>query len=218
MTHTHDVTNEQHRADCGECKQLWAELDAISAEAAQLPMLAPSRDLWSGIEARIGGTATTAPTHSAPTHATPLRSTPRWYRSQAFRLAMAASLLVAVTSAVTWRIATAPAASASVASTATTSATEESAVHLASFSASVSQMDHEIATLQQIVTERRGGLDPKTVAVLEANLAVIDAAIAESRAALDADPASQFLAAQFARAYTSKLTLLRDAATLPVGI
>ncbi len=227
MTHTHDVTNEQHRAECGECKQLWAELDAISAEAAQLPMLAPSRDLWSGIEARIGGAGTAMPASSTPTHATPLHSAPRWYRSQAFRLAMAASLLVAATSAVTWRIATAPASSASVATgaatatataTAAATATEESAVHLASFSASVSQMDHEIATLQQIVTERRGGLDPKTVAVLETNLAVIDAAIAESRAALDADPASQFLAAQFARAYTSKLTLLRDAATLPVGI
>jgi electron transfer flavoprotein alpha subunit len=133
---------------------------------------------------------------------------------------MAASLLVAVTSAVTWRIATAPAPlDGGIAATSSTApATEESALHIASFSSSVSQMDHEIATLQQIVTERRGGLDPKTVAVLEANLAVIDAAIAESRAALDADPASQFLAAQFTRAYTSKLTLLRDAATLPVGI
>jgi hypothetical protein len=223
MTHTHDVTNEQHRADCGECKQLWAELDAISAEAAQLPAIAPSRDLWSGIEARIGGVAHERPTgsvrpDSVRPHAAPLRSATRWYGSQTFRLALAASLLVAATSAVTWRIATAPAPSDVVAAAATTSATEESAVHLASFSASVSQMDHEIATLQQIVTERRGGLDPKTVEVLETNLAVIDAAIAESRAALDADPASQFLAAQFARAYTSKLTLLRDAATLPVGI
>ncbi len=206
MTHPHDVTNEQHRAECGECKQLWAELDAISTEAAQLPTLTPSRDLWSGIESRIGG--------AVPT---PLRATPRWYTAQTFRLAMAASLLIAVTSAVTWRIATDANVEAPIAE-AQPLGTEESAVHLASFSASVTQMDQEIATLQQIVTERRSGLDPKTIAVLEANLALIDAAIAESRAALEADPASQFLAAQFARAYTSKLTLLRDAATLPVGI
>jgi hypothetical protein len=206
MTHPHDVTNEQHRAECGECKQLWAELDAISAEAAQLPTLTPSRDLWSGIEARIGGTMPT-----------PVPSTPRWYSSQNFRLAMAASLLIAATSAVTWRIATDADVARPIAE-AQPSGTEESAVHLASFSASVTQMDQEIATLQRIVTERRSGLDPKTIAVLESNLALIDAAIAESRAALEADPASQFLAAQFARAYTSKLTLLRDAATLPVGI
>lgn len=205
MTHTHDVTNEQHRAECGECRQLWAELDAISAEAAHLPSLAPSRDLWSGIEARIGGAPAVAP----------IRSVPQWYRAPAFRLAIAASLLIAVTSAVTWRIATEPTPSDTMA---TAPVTEESAVHLAAFSASMTQMDREIATLQEIVTERRTALDPKTIEILEANLAVIDAAIAESRAALDADPASQFLAAQFARAYTSKLTLLRDAATLPVGI
>jgi hypothetical protein len=215
MTNTHDVTNEQHRADCGECRQLWAELDAISAEAAQLPTLAPSRELWSGIEARIGGAASADSSDAMRMHSARQGAAPRWYHSQSFRLAMAASLLVAVTSAVTWRIATAPTATDAVA---TGPATEASAVHLASFSASVSQMDQEIATLQQIVTERRDGLDPKTIEVLETNLAVIDAAIAESRAALEADPASQFLAAQFARAYTSKLTLLRDAATLPVGI
>jgi hypothetical protein len=206
MTQLHDVTNEQHRTQCGECKQLWAELDAISAEAAQLPTLTPSRDLWSGIEARIGRVVPM-----------PVRSAPRWHASQTFRLAMAASLLIAGTSAVTWRIATDAEVAASIAD-AQPPGTEESAVHLASFSASVTQMDQEIATLQQIVTERRSGFDSKTIAVLEANLALIDAAIAESRAALEADPASQFLAAQFARAYTSKLTLLRDAAMLPVGI
>ena len=40
---------------------------------------------------------------------------------------------------------------------------------------------------------------------------------AESRAALMKDPASQFLAAQLARSYTTKLTLLRSTATMPVG-
>ncbi len=220
MTHPHDITNEQHRSDCGECKQLWAELDSISAEAAQLPALAPSRDLWSGIEARIARAATGADADlpTTPPPAAPTLASPRWYRSQSFRLAIAASLLVAVSSAVTWRIATGPSAPAADIADAPAAATEESSVYLASFSASVTQLDHEIATLQQIVTERQSGLDPRTVAVLETNLAVIDTAIAESRAALDADPASQFLAAQFARAYTSKLTLLRDAATLPVGL
>ena len=83
--------------------------------------------------------------------------------------------------------------------------------------ATVETLDREIATLQAIVDDRRSALDPRTVAVLEENLALIDRAIAESRAALAADPASRFLATQFARAYTSKLTLLRDAATLPAG-
>lgn len=202
---THDVTDERHRDACAACQALWAELERISAEAARLPQLTPSRDLWSGIEARIAGTAprTTRPFHS----------------SQAFRLAIAATLLVTVTSAVTWRLATADARGGAVAALPVGEAEgAESALHLAAFTASVTQMDREIAALQAIVSERRSELEPQTVQVLEANLRLIDQAIAESRAALEADPASQFLATQFTRAYTSKLTLLRDAATLPIGI
>lgn len=209
----HDVENELHRANCAECRTLWDELEQISAEAARLPLLTPSRDLWDGIEARISTVPRTLPC----------------YKTQTFRLAIAASLLVAVSSGVTWRLATSNASAPMVAATeveevASPSSDEPaptddaSEMHLASFSASVTQMEREIATLQAIVTERRSDLDPKTIAVLEANLKLIDAAIDESRAALAADPASRFLSAQFTRAYTSKLTLLRDAATLPAGI
>ncbi len=218
----HDVENDQHRAGCAECQALWAELEAIGAEARALPLLTPSRDLWSGIEARL-----------ATSDVTPLRPAARpLYRSPAFRLAIAATLLVTISSAVTWRLATermgggsATVAEAPAAVGLTLGAEDRASLsgdatdaYLASFTASVSQMDREIAALQAIVTERRGELDPKTVQVLETNLAVIDAAIAESRAALAADPASQFLAEQITRAYTSKLTLLRGAAELPTGL
>lgn len=205
----HDVENELHRAECAECRTLWTELDAISAEAAALPQLTPSRDLWNGIEARIAHTAR-----------------PTMWQSQTFRLAIAATLLVAVSSGVTWRLATAPAMDAlpTVATVSVPDAdetpeqTEAAKLHLASFTASVTEMESEISALQAIVTERRSEFDPRTVEVLEANLKVIDAAIAESRAALDADPASRFLSAQYTRAYSSKITLLRDAARIPTGI
>ncbi len=201
----HDVTDERHRSECAACRTLWAELESISAEAARLPLLTPSRDLWSGIEARISA-------------AVP-RASRRFHSAQAFRLAIAATLLVTVSSGITWRLARSAAPAESVAVLpADGGDPAEGALHLASLNASVSQMDREIAALQAIVAERRSELEPQTVAVLEANLRLIDQAIAESRAALDADPASQFLTSQFTRAYTSKLTLLRDAATLPIGI
>ncbi len=206
---SHDLENELHRGNCDECGKLWDELENISAEAARLPLLAPSRDLWDGIEARI----TTVP-----------RSLP-FYRTQTFRLAIAASLLIAVTSGVTWQLATSNTRQSVVAQSSSMTVSDEQTdsddaaqMHQASFSASVSQMEREIATLQNIMTERRGELDLRTIAVLEANLKLIDTAIEESRAALASDPASQFLSSQFTRAYTSKLTLLRDAATLPTGI
>lgn len=44
---------ERHAASCGECGSLLAELKELRAEAAALPEMQPSRDLWSGIAERI---------------------------------------------------------------------------------------------------------------------------------------------------------------------
>jgi len=220
---THDVLilDETHRASCAECAALWHELEMIGADAAKLPPLVPSRDLWAGIDARISGVAAPKITRFV-TPSAPMRSpVSPWTIRPVFRLAVAASLLVAVSSAVTWRIARGPTASPSAPSediAANVDAQTASDLHLASFQGSVRSMEDEIATLERIVATRRAELDPRTVRVLEQNLQLIDRAIAESREALTADPASAYLSAQYARAYTSKLTLLRDVATLPTGI
>lgn len=47
------VWMEAHAAECAECGAVAADLRRIAREAGSLPPLAPSRDLWSGIEARI---------------------------------------------------------------------------------------------------------------------------------------------------------------------
>src|SRR6185503_11243270 len=44
---------ERHAADCAQCALLAADLRSIHTSAAALSPLTPSRDLWSGIEARI---------------------------------------------------------------------------------------------------------------------------------------------------------------------
>ena len=75
--------------------------------------------------------------------------------------------------------------------------------------------DQEIGKLRAIVKERRAQLDPGTVAVLEQSIAVIDSAIAQSRAALAKDPASGFLATQLNHSLEKKVELLRTAALLP---
>ena len=51
--------------------------------------------------------------------------------------------------------------------------------------------------------------------IIEKNLKVIDAAIAESRAALAKDPHSHFLNDQLAHVLDQKVGLLRTAALLP---
>lgn len=75
--------------------------------------------------------------------------------------------------------------------------------------------DHEITGLRDVLRERQSALDPKTVMVIQRNLAVIDSAIAESRRALAADPHSAFLSDQLDRALDTKMELLRTAALLP---
>jgi len=73
------------------------------------------------------------------------------------------------------------------------------------------QADFDRATneLGVILAAERGRLRPGTVAVLERNLAVIDAAIAESRAALARDPANTELRRLFAAASRQKVELLQ---------
>ncbi len=73
----------------------------------------------------------------------------------------------------------------------------------------------EIDRLRAVFTRNRAQLDPRTAAIIEANLKVIDEAIAQSKAALAQDPASRFLTDQLNGALEKKLELLRTAALLP---
>ena len=78
----------------------------------------------------------------------------------------------------------------------------------------VVQADFDRASdeLSRILAVERERLRPETVMLLERNLAVIDTAIAESRAALARDPASAELRRFFAAAARQKVELLRWAA------
>src|SRR5438132_6476956 len=44
---------DAHAATCLKCASIVADLRRIAREAASLPLIMPSRDLWSGIDARI---------------------------------------------------------------------------------------------------------------------------------------------------------------------
>jgi len=72
--------------------------------------------------------------------------------------------------------------------------------------------DRASGELGRALALERHRLRPETVALLERNLEIIDAAIAESRAALARDPANAELRGLFAAAYRHKVELLRWAA------
>jgi hypothetical protein len=71
-----------------------------------------------------------------------------------------------------------------------------------------------VADLEQILLDQRETLDPRTVVVIERNLRLIDEAIRQARAALDADPANTYLNSHLADARRRKLDLLRRATSL----
>ncbi len=92
----------QHLASCATCRALVSDLEAIIADAQALPGIAPSRDLWRDIEARLDTQVIPIGIGTASAHSPTTRVKSFPVRT----LAIAATLLVAVTSGVTWRIAT----------------------------------------------------------------------------------------------------------------
>ncbi|HET6701192.1 MAG TPA: zf-HC2 domain-containing protein [Gemmatimonadaceae bacterium] len=244
LEHDVDATTrtmlERHVADCARCTALVADLRSIRAQAASLPGLVPSRDLWPEIEAHIQApvialeqTGTRSVSRRAVLH-------------RAWWLGAAAAGLVAVTAGVTYYLTSEPATQpvvvtagpAVVQTPETTPLAQDSqpAATLASDTrvpatrrevrpvagapapseiAAGSEYARDVAELRAIVSQRRAEFDSTTIAVLEKNLELIDRAIAESRAALERDPASDFLADQLARAMTKKVAILRTVASLP---
>ena len=77
--------------------------------------------------------------------------------------------------------------------------------------ATVASYERTSAELATTLELRGASLDPRTRAVLERSLRTIDAAIAEARGALDADPSNPAVQAFVAAAYRQKLDFLRRA-------
>ena len=104
-----------HQSACANCAALVRELEALVTEAQALPGIAPSRDLWSGIESRLD--TAVIPISAAATNT-------RIARTVSVRtFAIAATILVTVTSGITWRIANRGAVSTSPAGAIATSPT-----------------------------------------------------------------------------------------------
>lgn len=249
---------EGHLSECVRCTSLLRDIENISKEAAALPDLVPSRDLWQGIEARIA--APVIPLAARPERQR--RFAPAW-------MGVAAAALIVSTAGITYMLTASslrPGQSSTVAliapansAVATNTGSETGAGTTASsptnaavtstqpdggtsrpvqfvgpagrprtpailVTQSTADREHsdlvygkEIEMLQNIVSRRRAQLDSSTVAIIEKNLQIIDAAIEQSRRALARDPASHMLDQQLTHALDKKVELLRTAAMLPAS-
>jgi hypothetical protein len=208
---------EAHLSECAACRLTVDELREVARLARAEADGAPARDLWPGVLQRIqahagpGGVAS----HGSSRPAAVAR---RQISFTLTELALAASLLIAVSSGVAYlaanRALSPQPAPAEVPIVAIAEPTMPPSADVTPANFADAQFDRAVADLEQILVEQRGELDPGTVMVIERNLAAIDAAIRDARTALEADPANPYLNTHLAEARRRKLDLLRHAATL----
>lgn len=258
---------EAHLEICAACAAEVESLLALRAATGELAReIAPGRDLWPEILARIQSTS--AATTSAPERvaeagggatvvdlASRRRIPMRW--SGGMGRAAAVFLLVVASSGATaylmrgssavepvalapadGRSETTPAnvgpssvtPAASSGEAGTDGATQRrtapatSNVHLASsttdphgleaFRTGTGGFDGAVEELSATFAKQRDRLSPETVKVIEQNLAIIDRAIAESRAALEKDPNDPELPLLLSGVYRQKVELLESAVRL----
>src|SRR6266550_8742920 len=84
---------EEHLGECVRCASLLRDIENISKEAAAMPNLVPSRDLWQGIEARIA--APVIPLAARPERQR--RFAPAW-------MGVAAAALIVSTAGITYTL------------------------------------------------------------------------------------------------------------------
>jgi len=173
---------EAHLADCAACRAAVAELRSLSAAAASLPK---SIEPGRDLWPVIGSRIAQPATWNVQRL--------RWRAA----LAAAAVLIIALG---LYRLLPPFAAH------------DRPAGEGAGWAGVQADFDRATRELGLIFAAERERLRPETVALLERNLAIIDAAIAESRAALARDPASVELRGLFAAAARQKVELLRWAA------
>ena len=170
----------------------------------------PSRDLWQGVSARM---ASTQPRESATLE--PSLTTGHRFAFTLPQLAMAATLLIAVASGLTWMVARPPATSSNGPVIQAFGVPDDhTSGQIVQANFADAQFNAAVTDLEQILRDERDRLDPRTVLVIERNLKAIDDAIQEARMALNNDPANPYLNSHLADARRRKLDLLRHATTL----
>jgi anti-sigma factor RsiW len=190
---------EEHLTGCAECRTAVAQLRGVKSWAQVYQGRPPRDDVWPRIEGEIR-------------ERTGAHRVVR--RGRTFRMSYAAAAgiaLFAVASGSWWLgRATAPDTqmAAVVANFQPTAGVASGRAVLAAerYGAAIGQLERALL--------ESDGLDSVTVRVLQEKLLVIDRAIGEARDALARDPNSAYLADHYAGMMRTKLTLLRNAASM----
>lgn len=180
---------EAHLATCADCRATVDDLRKVVGRARALDDRAPKADLWPGVAQRIGSGKVVE-----------IRS--RRFSFNVPQLIAASVALVLVSGGGMWialhqptpvRFTTGPSRPDN----------ERTVAYW------TGRTDAAIADLQEDLQRNESRLDTSTVRVVRENLALIDRAIGQARAALNADPGNAYLNLHLADTMRRKLELLR---------
>lgn len=180
---------EAHLATCGDCYATLGELRQVVARAKALSDTPPTTDLWTGIAREIRR-------EHAPARRD--RLVRRRFSLTVGQLLAASVALMLLSGGGAW-VALRPG---------DTRVTPRPGTPITPVNWT-SQADLAVAELQEALTRNESRLDTATVRVVRQNLAVIDRAIAEARAALQSDPGNTYLNLHLANTMRRKVELLR---------
>ena len=165
------ATMDAHGAQCASCLALLVEVRAIVGNAAVLPDLSPSRDLWSGIAERLDAPVVSINSTKVMTATRP--------RTVSFRVfAAAAALLVSVSSGLTYlvtrgstaatstpsTVATLPLESTASSSVAATNTTTNATTNATTHAATIAETASASATANGNAATTSNGVQPALVA------------------------------------------------------
>jgi anti-sigma factor RsiW len=198
---------DQHLEVCEDCRALLADLERIRDAAGSLGEAPPPDGVWLQIAGRLRQEGRVQAVEPAPRRSWQ----PAW-------LAAAAALILAVGGAIylLYPHQTAPAATTAAATApAGNPASLESVESVQNeLEAAQAQFQTAIGHLEQIAKANRQALDPRTAETIDRNLAITDMAIADSTAAVRAEPTSVAARDALFDALRQKVALLQDTISL----
>jgi anti-sigma factor RsiW len=187
---------EAHLAACGACFSRLQRMRVLLAQATALPATMPAPpDEWRRIRARLG--------RKSRVSASPWRTRRSVLLAAGLALVIASSAVTALIVRREADVAARPAGPTAP---------------MVAVTPRLAALEREYAMvtrdLEQELSDRKHTLAPETIAAVERSLRTIDAAIAEARAALARDPASETLARLLVAGHDQKVELLRHATRL----
>jgi anti-sigma factor RsiW len=211
---------DQHVATCAICRQTVDDLREILRATGELEPREPPVRVWSRLERAIKmereHTAAGAPAaRGIPPGGDAIGRQAHLKGSRTVWIAglAAAAALVLATMIGSWYVPARP-ANAPASGSGSTASTEAAQSIETELRQAEAHYENAIKGLESIANSEQSELDPRTAATLQKNLAVIDHAISESRAAVRAQPASEPAQQSLIDGFKTKIGLLQDTVAL----